>query len=406
MSIKCPKCFSDDWKSARLVVLEGTTISRGTLSGQVKGSRVSNSKSQDYLLADRWFTYNQELDAELNSTTVSALVDEIKELMVSEASARPMPPTPQEPQTLPMPEKRLIVKPKGRGFLSVDPNKFPAPKKPQEPENPLNDIENFEPQSWLTNFIGSAKSSLVWVLILLLAGNYLFPEQFSDHYKRLLLTLDFVSLPNNAYTWVTPYFDLPNSEILFAASEWVKSLELSSKWRGVLAGTITFLAIGLARVFLIVISAHKIEKKRQNTYDAIVQKLAERWEKIRQKFEEEQVAYQRKFDERLAEIKRFEKEAQNYGAAIKLYENEVGKVEEEYSAELEIRNQIMNARQSRYLEELSNYDAQVAIVKSFRGELWDRARVCTRCGAPYLALRVNAGSNLILGQTEIRRESD
>lgn len=388
VTTNCPKCLSEEWKSARLVVLEGTTISRGALRGEIKGSRVSNSKNQDYFLADRWFTYDQELDAELHSTTVSALVDEIKELMVEEASVKPMPPAPTEPQRLPLPEKRVIEKPKGRGLLSVDPTQLPAPKKPTEPANPLSDIDDFEQKSWLQNFGRASLSSLVWIIILIAVWNYLLPEHASAHYTKLLLTLNFVTLPNEAYTEVSPYFSFPDSEFHTSISEWVKSLELNSKWRGVFAGTITILAFWVVRLCFLVLTAHKIEQRRKKEHEEKVKKMSQKWEKIEKKYNEQLAAHRQKIKARQEEIKKFEDEALAHNAAMKKYEKDVTSAEHHYEIELQQREQIMKTRQEQYTEALANYDAQAAIVKSFRAELWDRARVCTRCGTPYLAPRV------------------
>ena len=47
----------------------------------------------------------------------------------------------------------------------------------------------------------------------------------------------------------------------------------------------------------------------------------------------------------------------------------------------------MAARKSKYLEEFSNYEAEMLQVKAFRNELWDRARMCTRCGSMYMGQR-------------------
>ena len=387
MTTNCPKCLSEDWKSARLIVLEGTTISRGELRGEIKGSRVSNGKNQDYFLADRWFTYDQEFDAELHSTTVSALVDEIKELMVEEASVKPMPPTPVEPQPLPLPEKRVIQKPKGRGLLSVDPTQLSAPKKPEEPANPLKNIDEFESKSWLQNFRRASLSSLFWISMLLAVLQYLLPELVSAHYKKLLLTLDFVPLPNEAYTDVSPYFSFPDSELHTSISEWMKSLELNSYWRGIFAATITILAIWMVRLCYLVLTAHKIERRRKKAHEENVRKIFQKWEKIEKKYDKQLATYQKKLENHQEEIRKIKDQDQAYNAAMKKYEKDVALAERQYEIELQQHEQIVKRRQAEYAETLANYDAQVAIVKSFRAELWERARVCTRCGTPYLASR-------------------
>lgn len=388
MSTNCPKCLSDEWKSARLVVLEGTTTSKGALSGEIKGVRVSKTRNQDQLLADPWFTYDQSFDADLHSSTVSALVDEVKGLMVEAASAKLMPIAPAEPKLLPPPEKILIEKPKGRGLLSVDPNQSSAPKRPEKPENPLKNMEAFEAKSWFSNFKKRIFSSFIWVVALFVLWNYFLPDQASTHYNKLLMTLEFVNPNNEASSEASAYFTLPNAGILKSISGWVNMMDLNPLELRVLSYFITFLLIFSLRIFILVATTHKVEPKRRKDYDALVQEISEKYNKIKIKYDDQLKLHESKVAERMSKIKSFEHDEGQHTVAMENYRAEVKNAEKQYKLELEQRSQIMSARQAQYLEKLANYDAEVAIVKSFRAELWDRARLCTRCGTPYMATRM------------------
>jgi hypothetical protein len=43
-----------------------------------------------------------------------------------------------------------------------------------------------------------------------------------------------------------------------------------------------------------------------------------------------------------------------------------------------------------YQESANDYDAEAIQVKAYRAELWERSRVCTRCGKVYLGTRLNS----------------
>ena len=67
MSSTCPKCSNDQWKSARLVIAEGTTNSTSSLTGSIteRGSMSINPK--DWYLADRWFSYDSPIEADMGT---------------------------------------------------------------------------------------------------------------------------------------------------------------------------------------------------------------------------------------------------------------------------------------------------------------------------------------------------
>ena len=98
----CPSCKSDSWKSAKMVVLEGTTNIKGTLDGAATDPGKLFGGIRNFLLSDRWFSWDYPLEAEIGFTSSTGLVDEVKRLMVAKGShliipAAPVPPKPVEP---------------------------------------------------------------------------------------------------------------------------------------------------------------------------------------------------------------------------------------------------------------------------------------------------------------------
>jgi hypothetical protein len=94
----CPKCGSYEWKSAKLVALEGTTFSEGELKGTIRSPGKFSGSLRAFLLSDFWFSRDYQLTAELGLTTRSALVDEVKRFTVDswsklEKTQRPNKPT-------------------------------------------------------------------------------------------------------------------------------------------------------------------------------------------------------------------------------------------------------------------------------------------------------------------------
>ena len=78
------KCNS--LKSAKMVVLEGTTNIKGTLDGAATDPGKLFGGIRNFLLSDRWFSWDYPLEAEIGFTSSTGLVDEVKRLMVAKGS--------------------------------------------------------------------------------------------------------------------------------------------------------------------------------------------------------------------------------------------------------------------------------------------------------------------------------
>jgi hypothetical protein len=102
-STNCPSCHSDQWKSARLVVLEGTSHSKGNLTGAMADPGKLSGRLSDIFLSDRWFSFEHPIALESEGVTFTAFAESIKAVLVVEGrripdAVRPAdPPTPKEP---------------------------------------------------------------------------------------------------------------------------------------------------------------------------------------------------------------------------------------------------------------------------------------------------------------------
>lgn len=94
----CPSCKSDRWKSARMVVMEGTTNTTGTIDGTITDPGAFSGGISNFLLSDRWFSWDYPIEAEIGLTSSTGLVEEVKRLMVHFSSKVQMPSPPVEPK--------------------------------------------------------------------------------------------------------------------------------------------------------------------------------------------------------------------------------------------------------------------------------------------------------------------
>lgn len=108
----CPSCKSDAWKSAKLVVLEGTSNTQGNISGKITDPGAFSGGLRELLLSDRWFSWDQDINMEVGLTTTSGLVEEVKRLMVANSTLVVMPTKPDEPKKIGIFEKIRPIEPK------------------------------------------------------------------------------------------------------------------------------------------------------------------------------------------------------------------------------------------------------------------------------------------------------
>jgi hypothetical protein len=119
----CPSCKSDNWKSARMVIMEGTTSTTGTLDGTITDPGKLSGGLRNFLLSDRWFSWDYPIEAEIGLTSSTGLVEEVKRLMVHYSSKVQMPSPSAEPKKV--------------GAVKKEWNALSKPIRPEEPEWPV-----------------------------------------------------------------------------------------------------------------------------------------------------------------------------------------------------------------------------------------------------------------------------
>lgn len=124
----CPSCNGGEWKSARMVVMEGTTNTKGALNGVITDPGAFSGGLKSFLLSDRWFSWDYPIDTAIGLTSMTALVEEIKKLMVAHGSKYRIPPPPSAPQPISPDEKISPIAP------DKPPAEPPLPPKPVPPE--------------------------------------------------------------------------------------------------------------------------------------------------------------------------------------------------------------------------------------------------------------------------------
>jgi hypothetical protein len=153
----CPSCQSDQWKSAKAVILEGTTMTAGQIEGSVRDKGLFGGGTRSFLLSDRWFSRDYAIGAEINLVTITALAETVKTHLVSQAELKPMPLPPAPAKTIGFFERERPSEP-------IRPSTEPTiPAPPVAPRN----------ERWQTHFGRALASTLKWSLGLGLLGGIL-----------------------------------------------------------------------------------------------------------------------------------------------------------------------------------------------------------------------------------------
>lgn len=149
----CPSCKSDDWKSAKMIVLEGTTNTQGSISGSITDPGVFSGGIRELLLSDKWFSWDQKVDLDVGLITTSGLVEEVKKLMIANSEIAQMPLPPEDPRT-------------SDAFERIN------PKEPTKPTKPAS-IKSDPPKdkSWFRHFFNDMKPWLLFNLVIFMGIN-------------------------------------------------------------------------------------------------------------------------------------------------------------------------------------------------------------------------------------------
>ena len=130
--VECPRCGSGDWKSSKLVLMEGVSSSDGKVDlGATERGVFGESKAFDitaFLLSDRWFDFEKyQISGGLEISTQSGLAKAV-ELAVRQAGS--LLKIPEEPVAPVKPTKNSSIGNEFANFIAA----FPKPEF-TEPEN-------------------------------------------------------------------------------------------------------------------------------------------------------------------------------------------------------------------------------------------------------------------------------
>ena len=85
--------------------MEGTTNTTGAINGATSDPGMLSGGVKNILLSDRWFTWEYPIEAEIGLSSSTALVQEVKRLMVDRSKELQMPSRPIEPK---VPEEDVV----------------------------------------------------------------------------------------------------------------------------------------------------------------------------------------------------------------------------------------------------------------------------------------------------------
>lgn len=339
---KCPTCNSDTWKSAKMIVMEGTTKIEGKITGENTDPGAFSGGTRNLLLSDRWFSWDQKIELEAELTSVNGLVEQVKRLMVAHA---PLSEMPSKPIELPLP---LKPQPPQRPSLV----RIITPTPPKEPEKPKPPAEPLD-LSWSTHFYTRTLLSLIFTTISILILYYSF-EKAAIGLTRFTAAYTVLFFKN---------FGLENAATAFLTNN------PSELKYGILA--LIFITIAFAPINFI--NAFSGNKQQKIEHKKTVKELELNYEK---------------------NISKYKTSLSEYYAALeksKHQELENIKTQEIYNKhETEYKQKLIDYEISLKNRELEikrlhdNHRSQLDKVMKHREFLWARARVCLRCGTGYI----------------------
>lgn len=324
-------------------------------------------------MSDRWFDYESPLDAKFSSITTSALVDEVKSLLVSEGNARPMPKMPAKSHIPPKPVRPTDPHSGLKSIFSQSPLETSQPSRPDAPKNPVEDVPSFEAKTYWQNLSNNLWRSVLIITICMAGLNWIFPSTMANNFASVASIFSFVP-EDHPYrqTAITSFsFQIP------LVSEWViQQAFVDRTIRQISMFSLLLLYLAL-RLMVAPFEARKKEKERVEAHDQKIKSAEEKYEILRSEYEKKLTDWENEVANHEKAIQKFEAQQVVYQTELKSFEGEL----QVYNADIERIN-------SKFNTVLRDYNSEVAEVNSFRSELWDRTRVCTRCACVYLGPRM------------------
>lgn len=345
---RCPSCHSDQWKSARLVVLEGISHSQGNLTGSMTDPGKLSGRLSDLFLSDRWFSFKHPISLESEGITFTAFAESVKAVLVVEGQKIPDAVRPKDP---PQPKKPAAAQSIG-WFNKVRPGSEPVrPTAPTEPVFPSPPVPVYWMKRLFLNYVWMFMSTLI-----LLPIGYFSSFFFDD--ARIARINDVFSFAINPLRDVLP----------------LEELHLDQAVTGrILLVIMTSIPILVWLIIEYAWKARGVNDSLQLAYEKRVEAIRDAHKQAEKDFE--------------IALERFEKERSQYFVNIEKAEKQKQDVAIDagrYEKELEIYNSQMEAYRLAKEENQRLYNGEIYRVERARSLLWDRMRVCTRCGNAYL----------------------
>lgn len=345
----CPSCHSDQWKSARLVVLEGTSHSQGNLTGSMTDPGKLSGRLSDLFLSDRWFSFKHPISLEAEGVTFTAFAESVKSVLVVEGQKIPEAVRPKDP---PEPKKPAAAQSIG-WFNKVRPGSEPVPPKaPTEPVLPSPPVPVYWMKRLLLNYVWIVLCSLIVLPI-----GYFGSSFFIDG-EGIARINDVFSVAINPLRDVLP----------------LQKLHLDQA----VSGRILFMIMASFPIMMWLLiectwKARGVNDSLQVAYERRVEAIRDAHKQAEKDFETSLLRFEKERSQYFENIEKAEKQRQDVAIDAGRYEKE-----------MEIYKSQMEAYKLAKEENQRAYNGEIYRVERARSLLWDRMRVCTRCGNAYL----------------------
>ncbi len=356
MPKNCPNCKSDSWKSAELVVLEGSVKT----GGQIGGSFIHRGKltsARDFLLSDRWFTYDFPIELELETESTTGLVNKVKDLMISEGAKRPLPMKPS-----------IITDPK-RPTEPINPQNsfkhiFSKPKNPNQYDNEIKYLKEVIANPEKKAFDGDNT-----VIAVLKPNTYVMRN-------CLISALCWVFITSFCYHLINNHFgdQIKNIDIGYA-EQYIQSLLLS-------------LGINLQQEYLgwfekifklVLVDEVILTSAVTAALISIIIYLS--FSSYKKYIEERKVVAKQNMEMLISKREEIKKNIKSLHNDGETYKSELKKYQKEYDIYAKRRMEVNKLNEKNSTQYKKEYDR----VMKFRENLWKKARICQRCGEVYLS---------------------
>lgn len=345
----CPSCHSDQWKSARLVVLEGTSHSQGNLTGSLTDPGKLSGRLSDVFLSDRWFSFKHPISLESEGVTFTAFAESVKSVLVAEGQKIPEAVRPKDP---PEPKKPAAAQSIG-WFNKVRPGPEPVrPKAPPEPVFPSPPV----PVYWIKRLI----LNYVWIVVccLVVLPIAYFGSTFFIDDAGIARSNDFLSIA------IDPLRDLLPLQKLH--------LDQAMSNR-ILFIVICCIPIAMWLLIECTWKARGVNDSLKVAYEKRVEAIRDAHKQAEKDYEKNLVRFEKERAQYFENMGKAEKQKEDVAVDAIRYERE----KEIYDRQVEEHEIIKRENHMAYMRELVRVD-------NARSALWDRMRVCTRCGKAYL----------------------